>query len=118
MGNKRNRGLRFSPFKNYLKAIRDAQKYRSLYGQAIIDKVLAEAREKLAQQERNFAHSLVEWLTLYPLQAKSSEELEKWRKDYQDFLQAQSKKYEERKAELRVVRIQVKGKNKTLQVFY
>ena len=118
MGTKRNRGLRFSPFKKYLKAIRDAQKYKSLFGQACIDKTIAEARERLSRQDAAFAHSLVEWLTLYPLQAKSAEELEKWRKDYQDFLRAQGKKYEERKAELRVVRIQVKGKNKTLQVFY
>ena len=118
MGTKRNRGLRFSPFKKYLKAIRDAQKYKSLFGQACIDKTLAEARERIARQDSAFAHSLVEWLTLYPLQAKSVEELEKWRKDYQDFVQAQGKKYEERKAELRIVRVCQNGKNKTLQVFY
>lgn len=115
---KKNRGLRFSPFKKYLKALKDAQKYRSLFGQACIDKTIAEARSRLAAEDCAFAHSLVEWLTLYPLQAKSVEELEKWRKDYQDFLRARSKKHEERKAELRIVKVYQNGKNKTLKIFY
>lgn len=117
MKGKKNRGLRFFPLANYIKARRDAQKYRNLFSEAFVERALAEARERIAKNDRNFNSSLVEWLTLYPLQAKSVEELEKWKRDYRDFLQHQSKKYEEQRKELKVVRLMVNGRNRTYRVY-
>ena len=116
MNGKKNRGLRFFPLVKLVKARRDAQKYRALYSQEYVDRALAEARERLAKSDRDFANSLLEWLTLYPLQAQSVEELKKWKEDYREFVLIQSEKYEERKAGQREVNLLVNGRNRTYRV--
>ena len=118
MDRKKNRGLRFFPLAKYVKARRDAQKYKALFGQEFVDRAIAEARAKIALTDRNFTNSLLEWLTLYPLQAKSVEELEKWRKDYREFVKFQSDKYEEERKKYREVRLLVNGKNRAYRVSY
>lgn len=114
---RKNRGLRFFPLANYLKARRDAQKYKRLFSEAFVERALAEARERLAKNDRNFEGSLVEWLTLYPLQSKTIEELTKWREDYREFLQAQNKKYREQREKFKEVRLLVNGRNRTYHVY-
>lgn len=118
MNGKKNRGLRFFPLAKLVKARRDAQKYKALFSQEFVDRALAEARERLAKSDRDFSNSLLEWLTLYPLQAKSVEELEKWRKDYREFVKFQSDKYEEERKKYREVRLLVNGKNRAYRVSY
>ena len=116
MNGKKNRGLRFFPLAKLVKARRDAQKYKALFSQEFVDRALAEARERLAKSDRDFSNSLLEWLTLYPLQAQSVEELAKFRESYREFVKAQSEKYEEQKAKQRVVSLLVNGRNRTYRV--
>lgn len=116
MNRKKNRGLRFFPLVKYIKARRDAQKYRNLFSNEYADRAIAEAREHLAELDRNFANSLVEWLTLYPLQANSVEELQEYREKYREFIQAQSNTYEEKRAKYREVRLMINGINRTYKV--
>ena len=116
MRKRQKRGLRFFPLVKYVKARRDARTYRRLYKEEFIGKAIAEARTKIARTDATLATSLYEWLITYPLQAKTPEELAKYKEEWRAFHEGQFKKYQEKRNGLREVRLLIDGKTETYRV--
>lgn len=117
MRGKKNRGLRFLPLAKYMKARQEARSFRKLYRDEFVERALANARAKLAQQDAALATSLYEWLTTYVLICDNGGDLSKRREEYRAYHKSQFDKYQAKRKQLSEVRLHIEGKTRTYSVF-